>query len=439
MTLGSGQIIDESLKRINQSIKDKSFYSNKAILEAIQKAKKNKTKLHIIGLLQSEGVHAHEKHLHAILKMCKEEELQDVNIHVITDGRDSPVHDSIKHVKKLQKVMKKLQVGIITSINGRFYAMDRDKRWARTKIAYEAIVEGKAKTFTDAITEIKKCHRNKKTDEFIVPVILEGYKGFQKYDSVLFYNFRTDRPRQFTQAVVEPSFKGFVRKKKNVFYVSMTKYYKPMKAKAAFKEVVIKDMLGKVLSTHKLKQLRISETEKYAHVTFFFNGQIEKPFPGEERIIIKSPKVETYDLQPEMNASKVTKKIVEDLKNKKHDVIITNIVNGDMVGHTGIWDACLKAVGTVDKSVEKIIKATLKQKGTALILADHGNIEDLTKRWRTSHTLNKVPCILVSEEKDLRNVKLHKGGLADVAPTLLDILNIKAPKTMTGKSLLRRS
>lgn len=439
MTIGSGQIIKQSLERINASIKDKSFFSNEAFLKAINYAKKHQTTLHLMGLLQSEGVHAHEKHLYALLKLCKQQNFSKVLIHIITDGRDAPVHDSIKHIQKLKKVMKKLKVGTIASITGRFYAMDRDKRWQRTHLAYKAIIEGKAEKTINIIKALEQCYKKQETDEFITPHIIEQYKGVQKNDSIIFFNFRTDRTRQLTKAVVEKNFKGFKRSKKQVLFTCMTNYYKPMNATVAFKDIEIKDMLGKILSQHHIKQLRISETEKYAHVTFFFNGQIEKPFPGEDRILIHSPKVRTYDLKPEMSAMKVTEEIVKDLKKQKHQVIITNLVNGDMVGHTGIWQACLKAVKTVDTCVKSIVEETLVQNGTALIIADHGNIEDLTEKWRTSHTTNKIPCILVSKDKDLRNVKLNKGfGLKDVAPTILDILNIPIPKTMNGKSLIKK-
>lgn len=418
LTMGIGRIPVQPMVRIDNAIRDKSFFKNKAFLKAIANCKKHNSSMHIIGLLQTEGVHARSSHLMALLEMFKD---LDIKLHIITDGRDAPPKAGAAKLAKLKDYN-------ISTISGRYYAMDRDKRWQRTKKAYDAIVEGKG----PAIEPLKNLYKRGETDEFLIPRVAQGYKGFQKNDSVIFYNFRTDRTRQLTQAIVEPKFKDFKRKKKDVFFVAMTQYYEPMNAVVAFEHEKFSNILGEVLSKHKKKQLRISETEKYAHVTFFFNAENEVPFKGEDRILIHSPKVATYDLQPEMSAYKITASVVKELG--KHDVVIMNIVNGDMVGHTGIWKACTKAAKVVDECVEKIVKKTLELDGTLLILADHGNLEDQTHKWRTSHTTNPVQFLVVSNKKyNLRNT----GGLSDVAPTMLHLLGIKQPKEMTGKSLVK--
>jgi 2,3-bisphosphoglycerate-independent phosphoglycerate mutase len=394
----------------------------------------------LIGLLQVEGVHSHKDHLFALLDLCKKEKFHDVYVHVITDGRDSPVTDSEKHVKTLEEKFKEIGFGKIATISGRFYTMDRDKRWERTKQAYECVVQAKCdETFKDALEQIKKSHAKKETDEFIVPKKLEGYEGIKPHDSMIFYNFRTDRTRQLTQAIVEDKFDGWERKKLDIVYVGMTQYYMPMNALVAFKDEKLDNLLGKVVSAHHMKQLRISETEKYAHVTFFFNGQIEEANPLEERMMIPSPKVATYDLKPEMSVYEVTEKLVEEINTDKYDLIVTNLVNGDMVGHTGIIDAIHKAVIAVDECLGKIVKAGLEHNYTLLIFADHGNVEDQTPEWLTSHTTNPVPLIIVSNNEKLRHCKLKKDkGLQDIAPTTLELLGIPKPKEMTGESVIEK-
>ncbi len=435
MAIGSGRVLDQSLKRINSSIRDKTFFKNKAFLDAIKNAREKKGALHIIGLIQNEGVHAHLSHLFALLDLCKMKKFSNVKLHLITDGRDSPVDKGLKYLKQVKRKIEKLGVGEIVSISGRFYTMDRDKRWERTKLAYEAIALGQSNVvFSDAEKTILKSYSNKITDEFIVPRVKESYKGISKRDSVIFYNYRTDRARQLTRALSENSFKPFKRKKINAYYVSMTEYYKPIKTSVAFKEQKIKNNLGEVISHKNLKQLRISETEKYAHVTFFFNSQNEVPNKGEDRIVIPSPKVRTYDLKPEMSVSKIASKLVKELGD--YDLVITNLVNGDMVGHTGNVSAIKKACNAVDKALERITKEALKKDYAVLIIADHGNAEDQRPLWRTSHTINPVPCILVSDNK---NIKLKKRkGLRDVAPTILDLMDIKKPKEMTGESIIKK-
>ncbi|MFA5797317.1 MAG: 2,3-bisphosphoglycerate-independent phosphoglycerate mutase [Candidatus Woesearchaeota archaeon] len=440
MTIGSGRIIFQSLERINKSIKDGDFFSIPEFLDAIKNCKQYNTTLHLIGLLQVEGVHSHRDHLFALLDLCKQEQFTNVVVHVITDGRDSPVTDSLKHIAALEEKFKQIGFGNIATISGRYYTMDRDKRWDRIKEAYECIVNAKGvSVFTDVTAEIKQCHANNETDEFIKPRARVSYTGIHEHDSIIFYNFRTDRPREFTQSIVEEKFDGWDRKALNVYYASMTQYYIPMNAHVAFKDVAFDNLLGKTLGEHGLKQLRISETEKYAHVTFFFNGQIEEPNPQEDRILIPSPKIATYDLKPEMSVYEVTERLKTEIATEKYDLIITNLVNGDMVGHTGVIDAIHKAVVAVDEAVGKIVEAGLAHNYTLIIFADHGNAEDQTPEWRTSHTINPVPGILVSNDEILKQCTLKEGkGLRDIAPTVLELLEIPKPKEMTGESLIQR-
>ncbi len=427
LTIGSGRIPRQALVRIDDSIKDGTIRKNRALIAAINNCKRHKSSMHLIGLLQTEGVHSRANHLYALLDMCREHSINDVLVHVITDGRDAPPTAGKAKIRLLEKRLKGM--GRIATISGRYYAMDRDKRWKRTKKAYDAIAEGRA----GIIVPLDKLYAKGETDEFLLPRRAGWYPGMDKNDSVIFYNFRTDRTRQLTQALVEKKFKGFKRKLRKLFFVAMTQYYRPMDAHVAFREEKMKSLLGEVISRHGLRQLRISETEKYAHVTFFFNGENEVPYKGEDRILIHSPKVATYDLMPEMSAYKITNRVIREMA--KYDVVIMNIVNGDMVGHTGIIKACLKAVGVVDECVARIVKKTLDLDGTVLVFADHGNIEDQTPRWRTSHTTNPVPFILVSNEK---HKLVNHGGLCDIAPTVLGLLKIKKPKEMTGRSLISR-
>ncbi|MBU0667469.1 MAG: 2,3-bisphosphoglycerate-independent phosphoglycerate mutase [Nanoarchaeota archaeon] len=438
MTIGSGRLIFQSLTRINKSISDGTFFEISELLQAINNCKKNNCALHLIGLLQVEGVHAHINHLFAILELCKKQGFENVFVHVITDGRDAPVHNSLIHVEALLDKFKELGFGSIATISGRYFTMDRDKRWDRTKLAYDCIVNADCEDkFSDPIAKIKECHATHETDEFIKPRAHDNYSGVQENDSIIFYNFRTDRPRQFTQAVVEKDFFGWERKPMNVFYMCMTQYYRPMNASVAFKVQSTADILGEVVSKAGLKQLRISETEKYAHVTFFFNAQIEEPFFEEDRILVNSPKVATYDLQPEMSVYEVTEKLVENIKSEAYDFIVVNLVNGDMVGHTGILEAIKKAVIAVDDCVGKIVSAGLKHDYSLLVFADHGNVEDQTPEWRTSHTTNPVPLILVSNDEKLMFCSLKKGkGLKDIAPTVLKLLGLEKPNNMTGESII---
>jgi len=438
LTIGAGRVIFQPFMRINKSIKDGSFFKIKAFHDAISYCKKHKTKLHLIGLLQTEGVHSHIHHLFALLDLCKKEHFHDVVIHPITDGRDSPVTNSIKQTTSLLKKMKDVGFGSFGMLSGRYYAMDRDKRWDRTKKAYDAFVNGQGERYSDVMRQLKECHAKKETDEFIMPRVHESFSGVRPKDGIIFFNYRTDRPRQLTKAIVEKEFEGWERKPLDVFYVAMTEFYKPMNAHAAFEDQKHSHMLGEIISKAGLKQLRITETEKYGHVTYFFNGQEENPFPGEDRLLIPSPKVATYDLQPEMSAYEITEKLLEKIHSGMYDFIVVNYANADMVGHTGTPEAVRKAVHVVDECLHKVIPAALEHQYTLIVLADHGNAEDQTEKWRTSHTLNKVPCALLSSDEKLKSCTLKEHhGLKDVAPTVLELMGLHKPKEMTGESFLK--
>jgi 2,3-bisphosphoglycerate-independent phosphoglycerate mutase len=435
ITIGSGRIIDQSLVRINKSIDSGEFFNNKEFLSAIKRAKENNGCLHIMGLLQKEGVHSHMDHLLALIDLCQREKFDRVFHHVVTDGRDAFPTRSLEYLNELVLEIKKVGFGRIATISGRYYAMDRDRRWDRTKKAYDAIVDGISDDkFDDPILFLKSRYSINETDEFIVPTCNKDYKGMSQKDSVIFYNLRTDRPRQLTQAIVEPEFNHWKREAPGVFFVAMTDYYKSMNAEIAFNETDINNTLGEVLEKEGMNQLRVSETEKYAHVTFFFNGQKETPFSNEERILVPSPKdVLTYDKKPEMSAYQVGEEVISGIASSKYDLIVVNLVNVDMVGHTGDRDKTKIAVEVVDQVCGSIVEAGISHQYEIIVTADHGNAEDQSGGKITSHTTNKVPLIFVSD----RIVSLRDGGgLRDIAPTILDILRVRKPKEMSGKSLI---
>ncbi len=440
MTIGAGRIFFQSLPRINKAIDTGEFFKNPAFLGAINNCKKNNSTLHILGLLQKEGVHAHMDHCIALLQLCKKEAFENVLLHIISDGRDAPVNATAENLKLLLERIKSIGIGRIVTISGRYYAMDRDKKWDRTKLSYDCIVNKSSSIiFNNPLEYLHECYAKGETDEFIKPARAKRYEGVRKNDSIIFFNFRTDRTRQLTQAIIEEKFEGWERTPLEVYFVPMTEFYSPMNERAhiAFLNIPSNNLLSDVLSSKKLRQLRVSETEKYAHVTFFFNGQVEKPNEGEDRILVPSPKVATYDLKPEMSVYELGDKIVEQIKTGKYDVIITNFVNADMVGHTGVWEAILKAVKAVDDNIKKVVTATLESDGIVLITADHGCCEEKTEALRTSHTTNKVPFILVSNDESLNHINLKEGkGLQDIAPTVLELLKIPKPSEMTGESLL---
>jgi len=441
--IGAGRIVYQDLTRITKSIEDGDFFSIPEFTQAIENCKKNNSKLHIIGLVSDGGVHSHQRHLYALLELAKRKGFEDVFVHCLTDGRDTLPASGEGYIQKLEEKMKEKGVGKIASISGRFYGMDRDKRWQREEKAYDAMVFGKGEKATSAVSAIESSYQKEVFDEFIVPtVIYNGDKPVATIDdgdSVIFFNFRPDRARQLTRAFVDPDFKEFETKKMNLYFVTMTDYDSTLpNVNIAFKPEKLKNTFGEYVSSKGLTQLRIAETEKYAHVTFFFNGGREQPYKGEDRILVPSPKVETYDMKPEMSAYEVTENVVNAINEEKYDTIILNFANTDMVGHTGNIEAAEKAVETVDECVGKIIDALSKHRGKALITADHGNCEQMidykTGEPLTSHTTNPVPLILYG----IDGVKLKDGRLCDLAPTLLDMMNIGKPEEMTGESLLVR-
>jgi 2,3-bisphosphoglycerate-independent phosphoglycerate mutase len=439
--IGAGRIVYQELTRITKSIEDKDFFENKAFLDAIENCKKNDSALHLYGLLSDGGVHSHNKHLYALIELAKQKGLEKIFIHCFLDGRDVPPDSGKGYVEELTEKLQEIGAGKIASVMGRYYSMDRDQRWERVKLAYDAIVEGEGEFSENAVDAVEKSYNKKEFDEFVKPtVITENGKPvgtIENNDSVIFYNFRPDRAREITRAVVDKDFSGFDRELKNTHYVTMTQYDKTIEnVSVAFKPESLKNTFGEYISNKGLKQLRIAETEKYAHVTFFFNGGVEAVYEGEDRALIPSPKVATYDLKPEMSAYEVTDEVLKRIESKKYNVIILNYANPDMVGHTGDFDAAVKAIETVDECLGKVINAIEKQGGRALITADHGNAEQMVDYEKggpfTAHTTNDVPLIGIG----LEGKGLSEGKLADLAPTLLELLDIEKPEEMTGKSLL---
>ena len=438
--IGAGRIVYQELTRITKSIEDGDFFSIPELVQAIDNCKKNKTKLHIMGLLSDGGVHSHIRHLYAILELAKRKDFEDVYVHCFLDGRDTPPASAENYITQLEKKMAEKGVGKIASITGRFYAMDRDKRWARVQKAYDALVNGIGEKAATAQMAIEDSYQKEIFDEFVLPTLIcngdEPIATIGEKDSVIFFNFRPDRAREITRALVDENFDAFETKKLNLFYVCFTNYDDTIpNVQIAFKKDELKNTFGEVVSKHNLTQLRIAETEKYAHVTFFFNGGEERQYKGEERILIPSPKVETYDMQPEMSAYEVTDKVVEAIKEQKYDTIILNYANSDMVGHTGNLNAAVKAVEAVDECVGRVVEAIEEVGGVLLITADHGNSEQMidykTGEPHTAHTTNPVPLVLVGMD-----AKLRPGRLADLAPTMLKIMGIEKPEEMTGESLI---
>ncbi len=443
--IGAGRIVYQKLTKITKSIEDGDFFSIPEFTEAIENVKKNNSKLHIMGLLSDGGVHSHQRHLYGLLELAKRKGLDNnVFIHAFMDGRDTLPASGEGYIQELQEKMKEKGVGKIATLSGRYYAMDRDKRWDRVEKAYNALVKGEGVLAKDPIQAIEESYQQEIFDEFVVPTVItdandQPLAKIESGDSVIFFNFRPDRARQLTRAIVDDKFDGFKTDKLDIDFVCMTEYDDTMpNVKIAFKPEELTNTFGEVVSKLGKKQLRIAETEKYAHVTFFFNGGREEPYLGEDRILVNSPKVATYDLQPEMSAYEVTEKVVEAINSEKYDTIILNFANTDMVGHTGNIDAAIKAVEAVDKCVGEIVEAVQKQNGVLLITADHGNAEQMidyqTGEPLTSHTTNLVPLILVGME----NVELKDGRLCDLTPTMLDIMEEQKPKEMTGESLLIR-
>ena len=436
--IGAGRIVYQELTRITKSIDDGDFFQNPAFVGAVDKAAAGGKALHLMGLLSDGGVHSHNAHLYALLKLAKQHGCKKVYVHAFLDGRDVPPSSGADYVADCEARMKELGVGKIATVMGRYYAMDRDNRWERVSKAYAAMVYGEGAQASDPVQAVKDSYANGVTDEFVVPAVCVKNAAVEAGDSVIFFNFRPDRAREITRTFVDPEFKGFERKKGffPLNFVCMTQYDATMpNVDVAFRPEALKNTFAEYISGKGLTQLRIAETEKYAHVTFFFNGGVETVYPGEERALIQSPKVATYDLKPEMSAYLVTDELLKRIDSGKYDVIILNFANCDMVGHTGVFDAAKAAVEAVDECVGKVVDDIRRHDGVALITADHGNAEQMLAQDGTpftAHTTNLVPFCVVGYP-----CKLREGGkLADIAPTMLKILGLPQPPEMTGKSII---
>ncbi len=444
LNIGAGRVVYQSLVRISKALREGEFKRNQVFLDLINYAVKESRPLHLMGLISPGGVHSHTEHLYGLLQLVKEFGVKEVYIHAFLDGRDTPPASADGYIAELEKVCAEKGIGRIVTVSGRYYAMDRDKRWERVEKAYAAMVYGQGEEADSAIQAVKNSYAKDVTDEFVLPTVVtrngKPVAVVQKGDPVIFFNFRPDRAREITRVFVDPDFNGFERKDEYLkpYFVCMTQYDETLSVPLLFPpEEKLKNILAEVLANNGLKQLRIAETEKYAHVTFFFNGGEETPYPLEERILIPSPKVPTYDQQPEMSAYEVTESLLKEIAEDKYDVIIMNYANCDMVGHTGIQAAAEKAVETVDECLSKIVPAILAKQGAVIITADHGNAEQMvdyqTGEPYTAHTTLPVP-VIVAGVKSPYQVK--NGSLADLAPTLLEILAIPKPVEMTGNSLI---
>ncbi len=445
LNMGAGRIVYQELTRITKSIQDGDFFEIPAFKEAVANCKKHDSALHLFGLVSDGGVHSHITHIYGLLELAKREGLEKVYVHCFLDGRDTPPASGKDFVAQLEEKMAEIGVGKVASVAGRYYAMDRDKNWDRVQKAYDALTKGEGVPTDSATAGIQASYDQEKYDEFVMPtIVMENgapVATIKDHDSVIFYNFRPDRAREITRAFCDDDFTGFEREKKlDLVYVCFTDYDETIANKlVAFHKESITNTFGEFLAANNMTQARIAETEKYAHVTFFFNGGIEEPNPGEDRILVNSPKeVATYDLKPEMSAPEVCNKLVDAIKSGSYDVIIINFANPDMVGHTGVENAAIQAIETVDACVGRAVEAVKEMDGVLFICADHGNAEQLVdyntgEPW-TAHTTNPVPFILVNADPAY---KLREGGcLADIAPTLIELMGLEQPKEMTGKSLL---
>ncbi|MDD6436245.1 MAG: 2,3-bisphosphoglycerate-independent phosphoglycerate mutase [Clostridiales bacterium] len=444
MNMGAGRIVYQELTRITKEINDGVFFENEELLKACANARENGTALHLYGLLSDGGVHSHNTHLYALLELAKRQGLENVYVHCFLDGRDTPPASGKDYVQQLVDKMTEIGVGKVASIHGRYYAMDRDNRWDRVEKAYRALTAGEGNRASDPVQAVADSYAEGVTDEFVVPVVIEEngepIGKIKTGDSIIFFNFRPDRAREITRAFCADEFNGFDRGERvATTYVCFTEYDVTIPNKSiAFKKVELTNTFGEFLAAHNMTQARIAETEKYAHVTFFFNGGVEEPNPGEDRVLVNSPKVATYDLKPEMSAYEVCDKLCEAIRSAKYDVIICNFANPDMVGHTGVLEAAIKACEAVDECVGKVVEAIKETDGQMFICADHGNSEQLidpeTGDTFTAHTVNPVPFILVNADPAY---KLREGGcLADIIPTLIELMGMEKPAEMTGESLL---
>ncbi len=447
LNIGAGRVVYQDLVRISMAIQDGTFFENPAFLRAINHVREHNSKLHLLGLLGTGGVHSHIEHLYALLSLAAQHDLKNVEVHAILDGRDTLPTSGLGFIRDLEQRMATIGVGRIATVAGRYYTMDRDKRWDRVEKAYRCMVYGEGNSGPSAEAIVEKSYAEGVTDEFMIPSVVRETpeKGeeslIRPHDALIFYNFRTDRPREITRALVMDDFPFFDRgpKIQDLDVITMTEYEEGLPVTVAYPSEYLNDVLADVLAEHGIRQFHTAETEKYAHVTFFLNGGQEQPFPEEDRKLIPSPKVATYDLKPEMSAREVTDVVVNVIKEGRHQFVIVNYANGDMVGHTGVIPAAVKAIETVDTGVGEIVDAVLARDGVALVTADHGNAEEMidptTGGPFTAHTTNPVPFILVC--KQLQGVRLRDGGsLCDIAPTILELLDIPKPAAMTGKSLI---
>ncbi|WP_261134247.1 2,3-bisphosphoglycerate-independent phosphoglycerate mutase [Bacillus sp. Marseille-Q3570] len=444
LNIGAGRIVYQSLTRVNLSIKEGEFYEKQTFLDAMDHVKKKDSALHIFGLLSDGGIHSHIDHLYALLKLAAKENVEKVYVHGFLDGRDVGPQTAKTYIKALQEKMAEYGVGEIATLSGRYYSMDRDKRWDRVERSYRAMTYGDGPSYHDPIEVVDDSYANDIHDEFVLPSVITKEDGspvatIEDDDAIIFFNFRPDRAIQISQVFTNEDFRGFDRGEKlpkDLHFVCLTHFSETVDGEVAFKPTNLDNTLGEVLAQQDYKQLRIAETEKYPHVTFFFSGGRENEFPGEERILIDSPKVATYDLKPEMSAYEVTDALLEELNADKHDVIILNFANPDMVGHSGMLEPTIKAIETVDECLGKIVDLILEKDGAAIITADHGNSDEVITvddKPMTAHTTNPVPVIVTKKGVDLRD----DGILADLSPTVLDLLGGKQPKEMTGKTLIK--
>lgn len=442
LNIGAGRIVYQSLTRINKSIREGDFFTNEVLLDLIHQVKASNGRLHVMGLLSDGGVHSHYAHLHALLQLAKDQGVEETFVHGFLDGRDVGPATAIPYVEETERIMQEMNYGSFATISGRYYAMDRDRRWERVQLAYDAIVDGKGPQFPDAISGIQASYDEKIVDEFVKPFVIGTEHGpkavFKEGDGVIFFNFRPDRAIQLGFALTNPAFDSFARgahHPDHLPFVSFTEYNDEVIGGIAYTKQDLKNTVGEVLAKNGKLQLRIAETEKYPHVTFFMSGGRHEEFPGESRILINSPKVATYDLQPEMSAYEVTDALVEAIENDQFDAILLNFANPDMVGHSGMLEPTIKAIEVVDACLGRVVDAILAKGGEAIITADHGNADEVITvqgNPMTAHTTNPVPVIVTRPEIQLR----HDGILADLAPTMLDLMGIEQPVEMTGKTLL---
>lgn len=443
LNIGAGRIVYQELTRISKAIEDKIFFQNSVLLGALENAKANHSALHLWGLLSDGGVHSHNTHLYALLELAKDYGLKNVYVHCFLDGRDVPPSSALGYVEELETKIKEIGIGQIATVAGRYYAMDRDNRWERVALAYDAITMGLGEKAQSAKEAVQNSYDKNEVDEFVKPTVIynddQPVATVNAHDSIIMFNFRPDRAREITRAFVDSGFDGFDRKKGYfpLHYVCMTQYDAAMpNVHVAYSPQSLGNTFSQYISDLGLKQLHIAETEKYAHVTFFFNGGIEPPYAGEERILVPSPKVATYDLQPEMSAYEVTEKLLHAINEDTYDMIIVNYANCDMVGHTGSMEAAITAVETVDKCIGKIVEATVNKGGQLLITSDHGNSDEMLDEHGnvvTAHSTNPVPIILINADE---KYNISSGVLADIAPTLLELMELPKPTEMTGNSLL---